>query len=93
MLEGGDGFGGDVVAVGFGDGDCGAGGGEGLREMVARFGGADEEEGFPRCFMKEGLGERFSYRLWGDKVDREADGVGGVECSRAYDGDFLRELS
>jgi hypothetical protein len=91
-LQGRDGFGGDLVAVGFGDGDGGSGGGEGLGEVVAGFGGADEEEGFAWGFGKEGFDEGFGDVARGDQVDGEADGVGGAEGGRADGGDVFGEL-
>jgi len=85
-LESGDGFGGDLVAVGFGDGDGGTGGGEDLGKVVAGFGGADEEEGSAGGFGKEGFGEGFGDVVRGDEVDGEADGLDCFCCGWAYDG-------
>ena len=61
MLEGGDGFGGELVAISFGDCNGGSCGGEGLGEMVAGFGRADEKEGFAGGFREKSFGERLSY--------------------------------
>ncbi len=91
-MQGGDGFGGELVAIGFGDGDGGSGGGEGLREMVAGFGGSDEEKGFAGGFGEQGFGEGFGYVLRGDDVDGEADVVGRAEGGGADGGDVFWEL-
>ena len=69
MLQCGNGVGRELVAVSFGDGDGSTGGGEGLWEDVAGFGGADEEKGFAGGFRQQRFGERFADVLRGDEVD------------------------
>jgi hypothetical protein len=89
-LEDGDGFGGDLVAVGFGDGDGGSGGAEGFGEVVAGFGGSDEEEGFAAGVGSEFFGEGFGEVAGRDQVDGEADGLDGFGGGWADDGDAGR---
>lgn len=92
LLERGDGVGGNLVAIGFGDGDGGPGDGEGFGKNIAGFGGADEQEGFAGSFGKERGGERFGDVLGRDEVDGESDGVGGAQGGRADDGYFFGKL-
>jgi hypothetical protein len=92
VLESGDRAGRELVAVGFGNGDGGAGGSESFGEDIAGFSGPDEEKGFAGGFREEGLGEGFAGVLPGDKVRDEADVVGGALGGWTDDGDVLGEL-
>jgi hypothetical protein len=89
-LEDGDGFGGDLVAVGFGDGDGGSGGAEGFGEVVAGFGGSDEEEGFAAGVGSKFFGEGFGEVAGRNEVDGEADGLDSFGSGWADDGDAGR---
>ncbi len=70
LAEGGDGVGGDDVAVDGGDGDVGSGGAEGVGEVLAGGFGAEEEEAGGGSVGLEGVGEEgfgegFGYGLAG----------------------------
>jgi len=91
-LERGDGVRGNLVAVGFGDGDDGSGGGQGFRDCVTGFGCANKEEGFAGGFGEEGFGERFCDVAWWDEIDGEADGIGSAHGGGADDGNMFGKL-
>ena len=91
-LQGGDGVGRKLVAVGFGDGDGGTCGGEGFGDVVAGLCGADEEKGSAGSLWEKSLGEGFADVARGDEVDGEADGIGCGESGGADDGDVFWEL-
>ena len=93
MPKSGDGVGGYLVAISFGDCDGGTGGGEGLGDGVAGFGGTNEEEGFAGGFGQEGVSERFADVLRWDEVDGKADVVGGAQSGGTDGGDVFGELS
>ena len=81
LADGGDGVGGDDVAVDGGDGDVGSGGAEGVGEVLAGGFGAEEEEAGGGSVGLEGVGEEgfgegFGYGLRGEE---DRGGRGGFE--------------
>ncbi len=66
LLEGRDGVGGRLVAVGVGDGEMGSSGGEGFGEDVAGLFGSDEEHVGAWGVGCEGFGKGFGYVFLGE---------------------------